>query len=61
MFRLNSARSKAEIISDKLQFILSNPMTIVKFVGPNVILLANPETGVIVRPAYVRQLKAFKN
>jgi len=34
-------------------------MVTAKIVRPNVVLLANPETGVIVRRAHVSQLKTF--
>jgi hypothetical protein len=61
MYRLNSASSKAENVLAKLLLRSSNPMTIVKFEGPNLTILANPETCVIVRRAYVSQIEAFKN
>jgi hypothetical protein len=35
----------------------SEPTVIVKEVRPNVVLLAHPDTGVIVRRAHVSQLK----
>jgi len=34
-------------------------MVVAKILRPNVVLLANPETGVIVRRAHVSQLKAY--
>jgi len=61
LYRLNLVSSKAQKVSAKLLLKWSRPMTIAKFVRPNVVLLANPETGVIVRRAHVSQLKAFRN
>ena len=54
---MNLASSKAQKISAKLLLRWSKPIVIAKIVRPNV--LANPETGVIVRRAHVSQLKAF--
>ena len=59
VFRLNVASSKAQNISAKLLTRWSKPMVIAKIVGPNTVLLANPDTGVIVRRAPVSQLKPF--
>jgi len=61
LYRLNLVSSKAQNVSAKLLLKWSRPMTIAKFVRPNVVLLANPEKGVIVRRAHVSQLKAFRN
>jgi hypothetical protein len=58
VYRLNLASSKAQNISAKLPLSWSKPMVIAKIVKPDV-LLANPETGVIVRRAHVSQLKVF--
>jgi hypothetical protein len=57
MYRLHLASSKAQNISAKLLLKWSVPVVIAKFVRPNVVLLANPATGVIVRRAHVSQLK----
>jgi hypothetical protein len=35
------------------------PLVIVKFVSPFMALLANPDTGIIVRKAHVSQLEAY--
>ena len=59
VYRMNLASSKAQNISAKLLLRWSKPMVIAKIVRPNVVLLANPETGVIGRRAHVSQLKAF--
>ena len=59
VYRLNLISSKGQNISAKLLLRWSKPLIIAKFVKPNVVLLANPETGVIVRRAHVSQLKAY--
>jgi len=59
VYRLNLASSKAQNISAKLLLRWSKPMVIAKIVRPNVVLLANPKTGVIVRRAHVSQLNVF--
>ena len=58
VYRLNLIRSKGQNISAKLLLRCSKPLIIAKFVKPNVVLLAIPDTGVIVRRAHVSQLKA---
>jgi len=57
LYRLNLVSSKAQKVSAKLLLKWSRPTTIAKIVRPNVVLLANPVTGVIVRRAHVSQLK----
>jgi len=59
VYRMNLAISKAQNISTKLLLRWSKPMVIGKIVRPNVVLLANPETAVILRWAHVSQLKVF--
>lgn len=59
--RIRLASSKANNISAKFLLRWSKPVTIAKIVRLNVVLLVNPETGVIVRGAHVSQLKAFVN
>jgi len=59
IFRLNAASSKAQNISAKLLMRWSKPLVIAKIVGPNTVLLAKHDTGVIVRRAHVSQLKPF--
>jgi len=59
VYRMNLASSKVQNISAKLLLRWSKSMVIVYIVRPNVVLLANPETGVIGRRAHVSQLKAF--
>lgn len=58
-YRRNSISSKALNISSKLMLRWSEPVAIAKFVRPNIVLLANPDTGVILRRAHVSQLKPY--
>jgi hypothetical protein len=57
MYRLNLTSSEVQNISAKLLLKWSRPVVIAKFVHPNIVLLANPVTGVIIRRAHVSQLK----
>jgi hypothetical protein len=59
VFRLKVASSKTQNISAKLLMRWSKPVVIAKIVGPNTVLLANPDKVVIVRRAHVSQLKPF--
>ena len=59
VYRMNVASSKVRGISAKLLQRWSKPAIIAKIVRPNVVLLANPETGVIIRRAHVTQLKPY--
>jgi hypothetical protein len=59
MYRLHNVSSKARNVSANLLVKWSTPVVIVKFARPNVVLLANRETGVSVRRAHVSQLKPF--
>ena len=59
VYRLNLTSSKNQNISAKLQLRWSKPMVIAKIVRPNVVLLANTDTGVIIRRAHVSQLKKY--
>jgi hypothetical protein len=59
VYRMNLAISKAQVISAKLLLRWSKPVVVVKIVRPNVDLLANPETGVIIRRAHISQLKPY--
>jgi hypothetical protein len=58
LYRKNVISSKALNISAKLMNRWSEPLIIAKFTMPNVVLLANPDTGVIIRRADVSQLNA---
>jgi hypothetical protein len=57
VYRMNLASSKAQNTSAKLLLRLSKPMVIAKIVRPNVVLLANPETGVNIGRSHVNQPK----
>ena len=59
MYRKNLVSSKAQNVSSKLLMRWSNPLVVAKFVAENTVLLANPDTGVIVRRAHVSQLKPY--
>ena len=53
MFKRNLLSSKAQNITAKLSLRLSEPLVISKMVNQNNVLLANPNTGVVVRKAHV--------
>jgi hypothetical protein len=55
--RLHSLCSRSLQSSAKLDYVWSVPLKIVRFISPVTVLLANPETGVIVRKAHVFQEK----
>ena len=59
MYRKNLVSSKAQNVSSKFLMRWSDPLVIAKFVATNTLLLANPDTGVIVRRAHVSQLKPY--
>jgi hypothetical protein len=59
LVRLHPTSSKSRQRSAKLEFKVSVPLMIAKFVSPVTALLANPETGVIVKKAHVSQLKPY--
>jgi len=52
-YGLRLSSSKGQTISAKLLLSRSVPVTIAKIVRPNVVLLANPDIGVIIRRAHV--------
>jgi hypothetical protein len=56
-YRLKLKSDKANQTSAKLLLRWSEPLVVGKIVRPNVVLLANPVTGVVVRRAHVTQLK----
>jgi len=58
LYRMKLVRSKASNFSAKFLLRWSKPVVMAKLVRPNVVLLANPETGVT-RRAQISQLKAF--
>jgi hypothetical protein len=61
VYRLNLVSSQALNVSAKHLLKWSTPVVIARFVRTNVALLANPDTGVIVRRAHVSQLKPYVN
>jgi hypothetical protein len=61
MYRMNVVSRKALNISGKMQLRWSAPAVISKIVNDNNVLLANPDTGVVIRRAHVSQLKAYAN
>jgi len=59
VYRVKVLSSKGNGISGKLELRWSKPTVIAKFLKPNVVLLANAETGVVVRKAHVSQIKIY--
>jgi len=59
MFKKKLLSSKANQVTSKLLLRWSEPVVIAKIVNNNNMLLANPETGVIVRRAHSSQLKPY--
>ena len=59
VYRVKVLSSKGKGISAKLELMWSKPMVIVKFLKPNVVVLANVETGVVVRKTHVSQIKKY--
>jgi len=59
VYRLHLASSKAQNITAKLLLRWSRPVVIAKMIRPNIALLENPDTGVVIRRAHVSQLKKY--
>jgi hypothetical protein len=59
LLRLNPLSSRLRQGSAKLELKWSEPLKIARFVPSVTVLLANPDTGVIVRRAHVSQLKKY--
>jgi hypothetical protein len=57
VYKLNLMSSKVKRTSAKMLLKWSKPVVTVRFLTPNVVQLANPETGVILRKAHVSQIK----
>ena len=57
LLMLHPLSSKSQQHSAKLDLKWSVPMRLARFVSPVTVLLANPDTGVIVRKDHVSQLK----
>ena len=58
-YQVKVLSSKGKGVSAKLGLKWSKPMVIAKYLKPNVVQLANAETGVVVRKARVCQLKEY--
>ena len=61
VFKKNVLSSKAQNITNKMSMRWSEPVVISKIVNVNNLLLANPNTGVVVRRAHVSQAKPYHN
>jgi hypothetical protein len=59
MYKMRLVSSKANNVTAKLLLRWSKPVVIAKIIRPSVVLLANPETGVVLRRAHVSQLKPY--
>ena len=59
MFKRNLVSSKALNVTSKLLTRWSDPVVIVKFVGINNVLLANSDTGIVIRRVHVSQFKPY--
>jgi hypothetical protein len=57
--RLHPQSSRSHQRSAKIDYKWSLPLIIAKYVSPVTVLLANPDTGVVVRKAHVSQLKMY--
>ena len=57
VYQVKVLSSKGKGVSAKTELKWSKPMIIAKILKPNVVQLANTETGVIVRKVHVCQLK----
>jgi hypothetical protein len=55
IYQVKVLSSKGKGVSAKLGLKWSKPMVIAKFLKPNIVQLANAETGVVVRKAHVCQ------
>jgi len=59
VYQVKVFSSKGKGVSAKIELKWSMPMIIAKFFKPNVVQVANVETGVIVRKAHVCHLKRY--
>jgi hypothetical protein len=59
LYRKNVVGSKALNVSGKMQLQWSTPCVITRIVNKNNVLLANPDTGVVLCKAHISQLKAY--
>ena len=59
MFKRSLLSNKSQNITAKLSLRCSQPVVISKVVNQNNVLLANTNTGVVIRKAHVSQLKRY--
>ena len=59
MYKKQLVSSKPHNLTSKLMLRWSEFVIIARMVNDNNVLLANPDTGVIIRRAHVSQLKAY--
>jgi len=59
VFKRQFVSSKAQNITGKMLLRWSEPVVIARVINDNNVLLANPDTGVIVRKAHVSRLKTY--
>jgi hypothetical protein len=59
LYRHHVLSSKVKGVSQKMELRLSRPVVIVRFLKPNVVELAWPETGIVVKKAHVSQIKKY--
>jgi hypothetical protein len=59
MYRTRMLNSKPNNVSAKFLLKSSKPVITARILRPNVVLLANPETGVIIRNAHISLLKPY--
>jgi hypothetical protein len=59
VYKLNLISFKVKRTSATMLMKWSQPVVIAKFLAPNVVQLANPLTGVLVRKAHVSQIKKY--
>ena len=57
IYRLTLISSKARDRSAKIMLRLSKPCTMAEEIRPNLVLLVDPNTGIVVRRANISQLK----
>jgi hypothetical protein len=58
-YQRHTLSSKGKGVSQKLELRWSRPVVIARFLKPNVVQLAMPDTGVIVKKAHLSQIKRY--
>jgi hypothetical protein len=59
VYRRHTLSSKVKGVSQKMELRWSKPVVIVRFLKPNVVELAWPETGIVVKKAHLSQIKRY--